>query len=347
MNMSYRKRHLIAVIAALLPLLLSELLLRVAGFHYTSEVAYGSLRPQFRAAFAPDNDLFWKFPPGTEGINSFGFRGLEVQVPKNRHTKRLLFLGDSCAEQGYAFILESLLNQNAGSDSQRFECVVLAAPGYSSYQGKVLARKYGGLLQADLAFACFGWNDHWLANGHTDEEIGADRFRKVWSQLYYHSRLLQAVEKLVHLIVGSQSRNETGQVRVPLEQYGGNLAEIDSIFRGHNVPVVFLTSPSCHLLTGVPSRLLDDRLASSSDSVIAMHAAYNDFTRATANRLGERLLDLESEFRALQHPEALFISDGIHYSSPGLQFVAHRINRLLHDDRDLARLLSLTQAEAK
>jgi lysophospholipase L1-like esterase len=313
-----------------------ELALRTIGFHYVSEIAYGSLRPQFETLFEPDDDLFWKYPRIAGEVNSLGFRDREVAVPKDDHVKRLLFLGDSCTDQGFAHLLESVLNSNFSSDSVHFECVVLAVPGYSSYQGKVLARKYGKLLQADIAFVFFGWNDHWLTYGRTDNEIGANAYRKAWTRIYYRSRLLQAAEKVTHEIFGRRECALPEEVRVPKQQYRENLEEIDSIFCLNDVPVVLITAPSAHSQLGVPTYLIQENLAPNPEFVIARHREYNDIVREVARRQNAHLLDLEREFRNFERPERLFRSDGIHFSPLGLQAVSFRIYEFLTEGPEMA-----------
>ena len=83
---------------------------------------------------------------------------------------RIIYLGDSCTQQGFPGIIERLLNYFFGTDSLRFECITLAVSGYSSYQGKVMAEMYGGLFEPDLVVVLFGWNDHWQAYHSIDSK---------------------------------------------------------------------------------------------------------------------------------------------------------------------------------
>ncbi|UCC44439.1 MAG: SGNH/GDSL hydrolase family protein [Candidatus Zixiibacteriota bacterium] len=312
-----------------------ELCLRAADFQYVSEVSFLGLRPHARVIFEPDDELFWKYPTSLPDVNSFGFRGREVAVPKDANVRRLLFLGDSCTDQDFARLVEILLNGDPGRDSLRYECVVLAAPGYSSYQGKVLASKYAGLLEADLAFVCFGWNDHWLAYGCTDEVAGSMVFRNVLSTANHHSRMLQAGMKLIHSVFGCREQGVIDEVRVPAGQFESNLATINSLFDAQGVPVVFVTAPAAHSSQGVPQYLLERRYAPSAQFVLNKHSEYCAIVRAVARRCGAKLLDLEKELAALERPDELFMSDGIHFSRSGLHVMATRIYRFVRNETGL------------
>jgi len=164
---------LLAVAALNLVLVVPELALRLADFRFESGIQFGYPRPERMLAFEPDPDLFWRLPPSDPEVNSLGFKGDEIAVPKPDGTFRILFLGDSCTFQGYPQRVADLLAQRP-DPRLRVEAVNLGVPGYSSHQGRIVAELYGEVFEPDLVFAAFGWNDHWLAYGAPDAP-GASR----------------------------------------------------------------------------------------------------------------------------------------------------------------------------
>ncbi len=321
-----RGTALFIVLAVLnLILMVPELALRAADFRYESGLSYGALRPSFQALFVPDKDLFWKLSPSEPRVNSLGFPGDEIVTPKPKHVFRIVYLGDSCTQEGYARIVERLLNEFFGSDSLRFECVTLAVSGYSSHQGKVLAEMYGAMLEPDLVVVLFGWNDHWLAYRATDAETHPGDYNSFINGAYHNLRLLQFVKKMF----GAQARSESDlvldKVRVPLDEYQENLTWISDMFASENIPVIFLTSPTSHYRLGVPEYLIREKLTSSAEADISLHRTYNQVVRDLAVQNGLMLLDLESDFDSLHNLDQIFTKDGIHFTPTGLELVAKRV----------------------
>ncbi len=315
----------VALLVSTLNLILitPELFLRAIDFQYVSSVSFGGLRPERRHLFEPDKDLMWKYPTEQPGINSFGFRGDEIQVPKPKGVRRVLFIGDSCTDQDFAGYVEQILNMQIGGDSLKFECIIMAVPGYSSYHGRVIAEKYAGLTEADIAFVYFGWNDHWLAFGGTDAEVAENEPSLFIHSIYNHSRLMQ-LAAMVSQMSPSLSPSVIEQVRVPSGQFKDNLRDISSTLSGKGMRVVFITAPSNHVRAGVPPYLIEKRLAPDETSVLARHREYCNIVRRVATETASGLLDLEARMNAMS-TDGHFMSDGIHFSETGLKLVAAMI----------------------
>ncbi|UCE24718.1 MAG: hypothetical protein JSU74_01320 [Candidatus Zixiibacteriota bacterium] len=300
-----------------------ELFLRAIDFQHVSSVSFGNLPPESRHLFDPDEDLMWKYPSDQPGINSMGFRGGEVRVPKPKGVRRVLFIGDSCTDQDFAGYVEKLLNRQVGGDNLRFECILMAVPGYSSYQGKIIAEKYAGLTEADIAFVYFGWNDHWLAYGGTDAEVAENGPAAVIRTIYDHSRLMQLAVRISQFCAGS-SESAVQQVRVPRRQFRDNLREISATLSGEGMRVVFVTAPSNHERAGVPPYLIEKRLAPDGTFVLTKHREYCSIVRSVASETASGLLDIEAKMNRMSD-YGLFMSDGIHFTDTGLRMVAAMI----------------------
>lgn len=304
-----------------------EVVLRLLDFHYETGVQFGF--PRRFQRFVRDPELFWTLPRDEPGVNRLGFHGPEVTSPKPAAVQRLLFLGDSVLAQGYPELAGALLQ--ARWPGRVFEVVNLSLQGYSSDQGKVLAEKYGELVDPDAVLICYGWNDHWLAWGSPDSEkrIAAKlpKHRALTESLYQRSRLLQLLRWSLRPVLGAET--PSSQVRVPLERYRENVTAIAARFAERQVPVVLITAPTSHDVLGVPAYLIEQQFAHEPQSVLALHRSYSQALREIAQREGWELLDLERELQASPEPAEIFSSDGIHLTEAGKRRVAERVAKLL------------------
>jgi lysophospholipase L1-like esterase len=311
-----------------------ELALRVVGFRGESGIQFGYPRPENFVALEPDPRLFWKLRPSSPNVNSLGFPGHEIAVPKPRDRYRILFLGDSCTQQGYPDIVEVLLNGSHADKDRRIESITLAVSGYSSHQGRVLAELYGERLEPDLAVVYFGWNDHWQAYQAVDSQRVAPAPPSPLAKrlaFFQQSRLVQGLESL-SASLGSANK-PIGDVRVPRAQYQENLLAIQRIFERRRVPVVFISAPTSHYRLGVPDYLVERHFVPDKPFSVAIHRDYNQIVRAVAaGAPGSYLLDLEREFESREDLEAIFTRDGIHFTPPGLALVAKRVSEFLEEN---------------
>ncbi len=136
---------------------------------------------------------------------------------------------------------EKRLNRS-GPRSKRIDCIVLALPGYTSHQGRVLAEIYGEKLEPDIVFVYYGWNDHWLAFGRPDSKRTVHLFAE---NLYQNIRTVQALRKTMTFF-NVISDNPVSQVRVSLDEYRENLTAILKVFQRSSIPVIFVTAPTSH-----------------------------------------------------------------------------------------------------
>ncbi|NUM46623.1 MAG: SGNH/GDSL hydrolase family protein, partial [Anaerolineales bacterium] len=163
----YRGRLFVFVLLFLVLLAGLEGVLRANNFRYEPDAEFSFPRPSDFAEVRYDPDLFWTLNPDDPGVNARGFWGEALPGAKAEGAYRMLFIGDSIMEAGYPAEVEACLHAAGFAGA---EAISLAVRGYSSYQGLVVAEKYGALLEPDLVVVQFGWNDHWLAFGKPDAE---------------------------------------------------------------------------------------------------------------------------------------------------------------------------------
>lgn len=333
----------VAIAAAGLALGIPEIALRLAGFHYESGVEFAI--PETGGEFItyrPHADLLFTFDPAHPKVNEFGFPDRRVELPKPEGTFRILFLGDSCTQQGFPDRVASKLSGDDGRDALRVDAVTLAVAGYSSYQGRVLARDFAPRMDGDLAVVYFGWNDHWLASAPDAQRISVQtemsqlqRFVRFLSQ---KSRLFQLLMRL-RMALSERFDPASARLRVPIDDYRANLEEIHERLASQGMRVVFVTAPTTHYYFGAPTELVRAEFAADTESVPRLHRSYNQVVRKVAAARGALLLDLERDFGKLspRKLKTLFSDDGVHFSEAGLRNVTRRIARFLREQGLLPR----------
>ena len=310
-----------------------ELALRLSGFRYEAGTQFGYPRPSQFSAFEPHRQLFWSYRPSDPDINSWGFRGPEVELPKPSNVFRVLTLGDSCSEKGYPEELERQLgSERAGAT--RFDVTRLATSGYSSHQGRLAAELYAERIEPDLALVYFGWNDHWRAYGAPDAEkqvvLCDGLLDRAYARSLRVSRLLGLASWLRDGLRGVD-REPSDSPRVPPEDYRENLRAIAQQLRGAGAEVIFVTAPTSVYRLGVPAYLMQAGLTPDAETLLAEHRGYNQIAREVARDESAYLLDLEAELGRLPNEEleSIFRLDGIHFTPLGAERVAARIAAFL------------------
>lgn len=315
-------KWLIVFVMINLLIVIPELTLRLLNFNYGPGVSYGNLSPKFTKYFVPDDKLMWRYPVNEPGVNSYGFYGPEIISPKPDNVVRIVFFGDSCAEQNYASILEQKLNENCTDPNIKFECLVFAIAGYSSFQGRILADKYAKTIEADLAFICYGWNDHWLSFNNISDKQYVKEKNHTLNYLNNHSKILQLARKLTAPLFKKDKNNLSNIVRVPIENYHDNICYMTNELENSGATSILLTAPTSYYTSGVSDHIIKSRLAIDKNSVISKHVEYNEVIRNIADKQKIYLLDIENLVNQLKNPDSLFLNDGIHFSSSGLEFMA-------------------------
>lgn len=139
----------------------------------TCRVFSKSERQEYKPPFTYDKESFYRLIPNISmdyygvkiNINSFGFRGEEFNLEKDRNTYRILCLGDSVTfgfrlpiEQTFPFLLCEGLNKD-GTEGIYYEVLNGAVPGYCTLQEDKLLRAKGERISPDLVILNVVLND--------------------------------------------------------------------------------------------------------------------------------------------------------------------------------------------
>lgn len=340
--LSRPRRLIFAALTALAVLLGLEVLLRLAGFHYSRSLSYMQFNfpnpNELHQIFEPDPQLLWRLRPaydfgqGFDRLNQQGFRGPELTKAKPPGALRIACLGDSVtfgqAYASYPALLSDLLSKKLGAaiEAQNF-----GVPGYSSEQGLRLLPRVLNDYRPDLCIILFGWNDHWLAKGFSDRnQVSAASSASV---LLETLRRLRVYQLLNRVIAGARAKVSPPPLalRVPPEDYRANLEAMIAACRAAGVRPILATAPSAVSLGQVPDFLTYLEFIRDPADLARLHRQYNDIVRAVAAETHTPLVDLDQVFeshgvRALfDHPD----QDVIHPNRAGYQLLVDSLTPTL------------------
>lgn len=288
-------------------LVLSEVVLRIAGFEYRAfpTVQFGWPRPEEMIdAYVADRDLFWVPLDYTEVLER-----ARVDHPA------IAFLGDSCTQ--YGDYPKLTLARLARINPRLSTGVNLGVAGWSAVQGRAQLERDVIDLRPLVATFNFGWNDHWTALGPPDDEARPGWL--AWT-LFQRTRLVQLVFK-ARLAAGLKPRAERPN-RVDLVTYEATLGEMARLCQKAGIRSVFVTAPSNHRPGQEPDYLADRHLR-RLDELVPLHRAYVEATRRAARETGAVLCDAAAAFDEIHADrDRYFRRDGIHLKPEGDELMA-------------------------
>lgn len=213
------KRLLLLSAPVLLLLLAGELggrlLERYAGYMPRRYVSYAHGNPYLRSALVPG--LRFRSGPFQVDVDSFGFRGGEITIPKPRGTFRIFAVGESSTfgwkgtyshEGAWPALLESKLR--AAHPDRQIEVINAGVPGYTSIEQRVNFMLRISHLQPDAILIYHGNNDlnwSWVPDIETKLVYGRDLVEDPsWIQMLIdHSYVAMELRSRISLL-GKSSR---------------------------------------------------------------------------------------------------------------------------------------------
>ncbi len=334
------REALFVLVAVFLAFGVLELLLRLAGFRYSTvpilaDARWGEEnvnvmnREAKQDLFERDDLLFWRMKPGHQPdfrrVNELGLLNGPIEIPKPAGVYRILCLGDSCTAMGpvdYPMILHRRLSAVARPD-RRFEVINAGVYAYTSLQGLRLFRERLANVEADLVTIYYGWNDHYTTVGYPDKMLASCEQVQPAVALLRQMRFFQLVQQIVGA-ARSYRPSDTPRVRVSPDDYRANLEAMVELARARGALPLLLTAPSNHTPGNVPAFFLERKMAESEEALIARHRQYNQIAREVAAGCNAPLLDLDAAFDQRNKSE-LILRDGVHPTPAGRHLIAQLI----------------------
>jgi lysophospholipase L1-like esterase len=290
-----------------------EIVLRLTGFSYglRASIVQGAGAGDLRAAFdgcAIDRDLIWVPRRYAERLD--GARATRPDI---------LCLGDSCTELASYDARFAELARAAFPD-RGITVAQLGVTGWSTYQGLRQLRRDVIRIKPRVVTIYYGWNDHWKSIGLTDRELA-----ELNASPLFRLQSLRLGQLITRAYVGLRRRGPAEPpLRVPPDEFRGNLIAIVAEARAQGIIPVLLTAPTSHAPGAEPASLAPRWITNLGD-LVPLHEQYIEMVRAVARAHRVPLCDLAARFDtppAAAGRSDLFQADGIHLTPEGDRLVA-------------------------
>jgi lysophospholipase L1-like esterase len=277
------------------------------------------------ALWREDPVLGFAYEPGVAAaggvVNALGLRGPVPPQQKPAGTRRILYVGDSTAfgfgvPDDEAFWSLATREIAAQHPDQVFEPLVAAAPGYSSYQSRVLVDRLLPFAPDWVVFYVGAHNDERRRSYYQDADIPARAARRkaAWHQL----RTLQAGEFLIDRLGRWMAKRVHRSIwfrRVPPEAFEANISAMIAAARAAGARPMILVPPL-------------------SDSLTKRYPAtpvYHDILRRVAAEQHVPSVELQPVFAEHDETEVYRTGDDVHPSPLGQRLIARAIARAIED----------------
>ena len=208
-----------------------------------------------------DTELFWRFKPSIKinsvwsapdliNINSAGFRSnYEYNEKKGSGIFRIACIGNSITfgyrrklNETFTYILEEQLNKSDKKD-YKYEVYNFGVPGYTSYQGLIILKRYVLKYQPDVVVISFGINDErHVVIPDKEQKVKITILSKIeeYIQNLFTYKLLI---RFYYLAAEKQFSKKKLVSRVSIDDYKKNLEEMINICKNSNNKVILITPP--------------------------------------------------------------------------------------------------------
>jgi lysophospholipase L1-like esterase len=282
---------------------------------------------------------------GHISINSLGFRGPEIQVPKPPGTVRIAFIGASttwCAEvSGNEYVWPHLVTRSLGRifPKTRFDYVNGGVPGYTAASSLKNLQFRVSPLRPDVIVIYEGMNDlsgelrdvaaerGVIPNARVQETSWPGRYSLLWN----------LVEKNLRVIAAQRDMNQDrGRLVIQSDllgaQYRRDLIELVRAAQ-REAKLVAIATLSTQARRG---QTPDQQAASLSsaifympfitpDGLIASYERYNEIIREVARESGAVLIDGENSIPG----DSRHFVDSVHFTDLGSAAMAERVLAVL------------------
>lgn len=342
---SIPKRLLVLSIPLLCLFLIAEatgrLLERYAGYMPRRAAGYSEGNPYLRTALVPG--MRFESGPFRVDVNSLGFRGPEIQVPKPPGTFRIFALGESTTfgwkgirshEEAWPALLEAKLR--AAHPGRLIEVVNAGVPGYTSIEQRINLMLRISRLQPDAILLYHGNNDlnwSWVPDVETKLVYGRGLSIAPPSQFQRtidYSYVLMEIRSRINLLSRSSQTKHDEPDAAAIRMLGSNLAGLIDDARRAGLKVAIGTFAHGLDESGQPGRFSEDEIRLGVPNVGRWFEylgpqglrrslpVYNDMVRDLAR--AEKIPMAEPAKRVPPTPD--FHTDWCHFTAKGEQLMA-------------------------
>lgn len=294
----------------------------------------------------------------TTSINSLGFRGPEIEMPKPDGRLRIGFIGASttyCAEvSSNEMVWTELVSRGLESSISNLSVDYIngGGPGYRTHSSLINLEKRMVPLQPDVVVIYHATNDLSSETRDLAKTAGIHRTSMATeaSWIGRYSLLWHLVEKNL-AIWAAKNSSEAEQLNLnPLSigaDFRQNLEKLVDIARRNDVELVALVTFSMHLRDGMTAEQQNTAMTSaryytpylSATDMLAGINRYNQIIRKVAEKKGTLLIEQENDIQG----SPVYFKDSVHFTDAGSQAQAARILTVLASSTELHKIAAAKQ----
>ncbi len=317
-----------------------------------------------------DRELFWKFKPNQildvpgvylkpVRINKWGFRGKDFELEKPEGRFRIICLGDSVTfgwsvgdDETYPFQLEQSLRKKYPNCD--IEVINLGITGYTSFQGKMLFKKFAKELKPDLVIFGFGPNDRYPALLSDQEHYQYGTWEKnpldlALSRLQIYKLLKSGIVYLIRRSQGLSLNPKTFLPRlkrkVSPKEYKENFAQIYQECQPLGCEVILLNVDFPNL---APDPVYQSLFELAKNSGAELPENFKEWRLIQTNsELAKEfqvpLLDIRALFKAYSETSAELMIDQGHPNAYGHKLIALHLIDIIVSSKKFQNFLEKSQ----
>jgi lysophospholipase L1-like esterase len=349
---------ILVVLIIMLLLLAAEGLTRVRQYF-----KHGMVTSINRMVVEPNTGLHIPQPGmemGNIRINSLGFRGPELTMPRQAGSLRIGFIGASttyCAEvSSNEAVWTELVARNLESATPGLSVDYIngGVPGYSTTQSLVNLEQRLLPLQPDIVVIYHASNDLSAETRKLAKKAGIERtnLEEGKSFLGKYSLLWSLVEKNL-AIMNAQHSTDAEMLTLERESLGEefrkNLKQLVRTARDNGVKLVALATFAIHLREDMTPEQQSAAMVSaryympylSASDMLAAFASYNEIIREVAASTGAVLIDGQDGIPG----DPVHFNDSVHFTDAGSQAQAERVANALRSSDAYSELIATIHQE--
>ncbi len=293
-------------------------------------------------------------------INSLGFRGPEIEIPKPDNKLRIGFIGASttyCAEvSNNDMVWTDLVSRGLESSIQGLSVDYINAgvPGYTTDTSLINLKKRVVPLQPDIVIIYHATNDLSGETRALAETAGIKRTNLAAEEswLGQYSLLWHLVEKNLALMM-LQAPSETELLKIDPQSIGDefrqNLEKLVDVAYSNGANLVALMTFSIHLRAGMTMDQQKDAMISaryympylSADDLLAGFKRYNQIIREVAEKTDALLIEREHDIPG----DPIHFNDSVHFTDKGSLLQADRVVSALVNSNEFRKIVSAKKNE--
>ena len=278
--------------------------------------------PVQKSGYPVSSNMIWEQPKGTRldhgvqiSINKYGLRGSKPKIPKPKHKRRLMSVGDSSI---FGFLVEErdVFTSVATRSLPNWEPINGGCPGYSSEQSLLWVKQFVPFFEIDLLVVGNLWSDS-TNMGFRDRDLfqrSPQPIHTFLSQSQLYRLLFYWFSNIPQKLSWDDRQKQDGSNRVSPIEYRENLIAMIEIMKQGKGDVLFVA--------------LATQEEVEQGHIDTKGEIYRKIMRDVAHQNNSIVIEAKEIWEV--HQSTNLFADFIHPNAKGHQFLGEELKKYLH-----------------